>query len=40
MSGTHARIAYMKAPYSTEELQIIESMGFLLAKPYWLQKKL
>ena len=29
MSGIHARTAYMKASYSTKELQILESMGFL-----------
>ena len=32
MSSTYSGTLYMKAPYSTEELQIIESMGFLADK--------
>ena len=39
MSGTHAGTAYMKAPYSTEELQNIESMGSLANQAFLTTKE-
>ena len=39
LSRTHARVAYMKAPYSIEELQIIESMGILANQAFLTTKE-